>query len=277
MVIPQRALEDYVDDVADALDSVDYVELYEKMLQATGMSQNYIDDILSQLDGLDSYSSLARTVKEGLAVLGEVRLRVYVSGGDVSAVRYDERIRGTSVKLDLYLGGGEEYVDDISLTMEIDGVKLTVESTGDHGGKSGVFTDSTTLRAGGMSLTSQFRYDPKGAGNNLSWSLKAASYGSLDMEGRLTTGKDSMDLHMEEISLKIMGLEVFSLGLDYYVGPYDGQGVTVVRPKLITELDGMEQMALVLKITGNAQVWLARTQELFAQRLPAELFNGLAA
>ena len=74
VVIPQRALEDYVDDVADALDSVDYVELYEKMLQATGMSQNYIDDILSQLDGLDSYSSLARTVKEGLAVLGEVQI-----------------------------------------------------------------------------------------------------------------------------------------------------------------------------------------------------------
>ena len=36
-------------------------------------------------------------------------------------------------------------------------------------------------------------------------------------------------------------------------------------------------MALVMKVSANAQLWLEQTQALFLQRLPAELLGGLAA
>ena len=277
LVLPQRALENYVDAMADVLSSVDYMELYLEMLQAAGLPQDVIADVMDELEYLDPYGDLAETLKYGLSVLGDVRLRVYVSGGYVSAVRYDERIQGSSVKADLYLGGGDEYVDDLSLEVTVDGVKVTLKSTGDHGCKGGTFTDKTTLQSGLLRITSDCRYDPKGSGNNLSWSLEASGYGSLDMEGRLEAGRDSMELHLEEISCKLMGMELFSLSMDYYAGPYDGQGTAVASPKLITQLNGMEQMALVMKVSANAQLWLEQTQALFLQRLPAELLGGLAA
>ena len=52
-----------------------------------------------------------------------MQMDMYVSGGCVSMIRYEDRLRGRTVKAELELGGGQQYVDDLSLRVEVDGQK----------------------------------------------------------------------------------------------------------------------------------------------------------
>lgn len=280
VVIPKKAMKNYVDGMADAISAVNYVELYREMLEATGMSQRDIDTVMEQMEDVDLYDELADSLKDAVDVLGDVRLSVYVSEGLICAVSYDERIRGTDVEAALYLGGGTEYVDDLSLELSVDGNQVQITSSGDHGGKGGSFTDKTTirLRSGGVSVgrvTSDFLYDPKKGSDNLQWDIGLDSAGSLEMRGQLTAGKDSMEVHLEEMSFQVMGLELFSLGMDYYMGPCQGVDLSAAAPKLIGEMNGVELMGLVVNLEANAQTWMTDVEQMFVNRLPAELYDEL--
>ena len=59
-----------------------------------------------------------------------MELEVCVSGGYVSAVLFEDRVNGSDLRLALYLGGGQEYVDDIGLELEVDGDTIEVASSG---------------------------------------------------------------------------------------------------------------------------------------------------
>ena len=148
VVIPQDALEDYVDAMEDVLSSVDYVSMYEELFQAMGVSGDDIDDLLADLEDVYVYGDLADAVKYFLDELGDVEVDVYLSGGYVSAILYEERIQGTKVEAALYLGGGDQYVDNLSLEIRADDSELLVESVGNHTGKGGAFTDETTIQIG---------------------------------------------------------------------------------------------------------------------------------
>ena len=274
VIIPQAAVEDFADALAQAMTSVDYWSLYEQMLQAAGVPREEIGEIMGQLGDADPYGQLSSQLKRAAAAVGEVRLMVYVSGGYVCAVRYDSRIQGTGVRVELQLGGGEEYVDNLRLEAEIDGQLVTVDSAGDHGGKSGVFTDNTVIRGPFPAVTSDFRYEPGGDGNNLSWSIDLAASGSLDMEGSLTAGGDWVDLRLDSMSFRLLGMDIFSLGLDYHLGPYQPP-TPPNSSKLIGEMDGFELMGLMVNVQSSAQRWLNQTQQLFLDRLPPELLDEL--
>ena len=193
----------------------------------------------------------------------------------MSAVRYEDTLFDASVKAELYLGGGEEYVDDLRLELDVDGQQVTLDSTGDHGGKRGVFTDQTTIKGPFPSITSDYSYDPKSTANNLQWELGMDGMGSLVMAGQLTAGKDSLDLALDNISVRMMGLEICSLGLDYFVGPCQGIDLSTAAPKLVGEMESMELMVLMVQVQANAQHWLETTEQMFARRLPAELYSTM--
>lgn len=275
MTISEDALRDYVDAVADAMSTVDYVELYEEMLKAMGMSKSDIDYILSDLEGLDFYGELADLVKQFIKILGDMELDIYLSDGYVSAVMWEDRIMGSKVEMALYLGGGKEYVDDIRLELKADGQKIVLESSGDHGAKSGVFTDETTIRGPFPTITSEMRYEPNGGGDNFSWELGIDSMGSLDMEGQLATTKDSMDLHLDEMSLKIMGMEVFDLQMDYYLGPCKGVDTDLGPTKLITKMSLAELEEAGYEMENNIETWTNDLMILCMQRLPEDLLWDL--
>lgn len=272
VVIPQSALEDYADALAEAMTAVDYVEFYEQILQAAGLPQAEIEEFMDQMEDLDPYGELSDEWKEIAAALGDVRLTVYTSGGRVSVVRYDDRVQGSTVKAELQLGGGGEYADDLSLEVSVDGTRVTVKSSGDHTGKGGAFTDKTTVRAGLSQLSSEFSYRPKDG--DLSWSVSIPGAGSLDMAGTLTGTKDSVSLELEELSVTVMGMDILSLAVDYYMGPYE-PATEPNSAKLIPDMNGIELMGLVVSLEANAQNWLTQTQQLFASRLPEELLRSL--
>lgn len=273
VTVPQEALEDYADAMTDTLEMVNDLRRHGELLRAFGASQSEIDAYIEALEELDLYGQLGDLLQEAVDGLGDMQMDMYVSGGCVSMIRYEDRLRGRTVKAELELGGGQQYVDDLSLRVEVDGQKITLKSTGDHGCRDGAYTDKTTLRVGMVQLSSEFRYEPKGGA--LSWSLSMPGAGSLDMEGSVTAGADFVTLNLEDISVKLMGMELVSLALDYHMGPYEGDRMAVTSPRLITQMDSLELMALANELQTSAESWLDSTRQMFVDRLPPELLAEL--
>ena len=282
VIIPQDALEDYVDALEDIMSSIDYVEMYEELLTATGMPKSAVKEIMSQMEDVDVYGEMADGVKDALDVLGDVELEVCLSGGYISAVFYEDRIQGTKVEAALYLGGGDQYADNLSLEIQANGGEILLESAGNHTGKGGTFTDETTIRVkeGSNSLgrvTSVMSYTPKGGA--FTWELSAdssgSSLGSLEMEGTLATTKDSLDLKLEDVSVRAMGVELVSLGVEYFVGPCKGMEVSAGSPTMLADMDEDDLMDLAYDIQEYAEDWAADMQDLLGSRLPDELLWAL--
>ena len=223
------------------------------------------------------------TIQDIVSELGDVELEVCVSGGYVSAVLFEDRVNGSDLRLALYLGGGQEYVDDIGLELEVDGDTIEVASSGDHGLKSGVFTDETTvrIREGGSTLarvSSEMSIDPKAGSDNFQWKLGVDSSGLsifvLDIKGDLTLEKDCISLDSEEVSVRAVGMEVCQLALSYYVDCHP-VSEPVSNPRLVTQMDEEELMAMVLDTQERVMVWGNEMEQLFLTRLPQELLWDL--
>lgn len=269
--IPKDAMKDYVNAVAGVLSGTDYAAFYREVCRAMGVPEDVLEELLGELEDLDPYGGLAESLGEFLDERGDVELTVHVAGGYVSAVVYGGYAVDDGIRLALYLGGGEEYVDNLRLEMDVDGQKVIIDSSGDHGCKSGVFTDQTTIRGPFSTVTSEFRYEPGKTQDNLSWGLSIPGAGSLEMAGQLTGGEESVELHLDELCFKVLGMEVCSVEMDYYMGPCEGQSVAIRNPKLIGEMDGFELMTAALALQANARAWMEDMQTVFISRLPSDL------
>lgn len=271
VVVPEDAMKDYINAWEDAMELVDAQAVSRDILLSMGFDKDTVADMLSGADLSDVYGQMADTLKQAVKALGDLELEVYVSGGYVSAVEYSDRIQGTKVEVGLYLGGGESYVDDLSLEVALNGQKLTIQSTGDHAAKSGVFTDETILRADSSRLTSELRYQPKADNNNFEWELKVDNTASLSMEGQLTAAKDSIDLKLDDLSVKAAGSRLLSLEASYYLGPCKGMTVSLSDPKLLSDMDKDDLQDLIADIADNAEDWTYDMMD----KLPADLLDAL--
>lgn len=267
VLVAKDAMKDYINALEDAMKMVDTKAVMKDMLSSIGFDKGAVNEILAEMGNADPYGELASQLKQAVKALGDVELEVYISGGYLSAVEYSDRINGSKVEVGLYLGGGGNYVDNLSLEIAIDGEKLTVESNGDHAGKSGVFTDETTVRVGGNRLTSELRYEPKAESSNLEWEMKVDNTASVTVEGQLTTAKDSIDLQIDDLSVKAAGVKLISLEGKYYLGPCKGMEVSVSSPKMLGDMDKDDLMDLYYDIMENAQDWAYDLQN----RIPSEL------
>lgn len=282
VTFPQEALEGYADALVEIMSAMSYYDLYEELYRSMGMPQDQIDEIMDALEELDPYGALADDLKDAIGEAGGLELEVCLSGGYVSALLYEGEIDGTDLALALYLGGGEAYVDDLSLELEVDGVKLTVKSTGDHGGRSGVFTDKTTIKGSLLGLTSlnsdlryePHRYDPQKFNDNFSWELSIPGAGSLEMAGALDISEVRFDLDLDDVTLKVMGADVCTLSLSYLVEHRAVHGGVPPTFQSLTRMDPMELMTAALDVQSRAEAWAAEMEELFVSRLPAELLYG---
>ena len=279
ILIPQEAMEDYADALLDAAQTVDYMDLYEELLEAMGMPKELIDSAMSSMGG-DPYREMFRQTSDGIGAvldeLGDLELTAYLSDGHLAALVYDDH----GLEVGLYLGGGERYVDDLSLEISVDGDRILLESSGDHSGKSGVFTDETVLRfqSGGETvfrLTSEFSYDPKAEDNGLFWEISVDDLGSLSIEGQMTTTKNSLELVLEDISVKAMGMELVALEAEYYVGPCEGIELSADGAVMLLEMSESELYDLGMELEANAEDWVYDLQELLYDRLPEELLWAL--
>ncbi len=271
VVIPEDAMKDYVNALEDVMKMVDTEDMMKDILQSMGFDKSTVNEILSDMGSTDVYGELAAILKQGVKELGDLELEVYVSGGYVCAVSFDYRASGTKVEIELFLGGGDNYVDDLSLEISAGGEKLTIESNGDHSAKSGVFTDETTIRLGSDRVTSELRWEPKASNGNFEWELGISNAASLQMEGQLTTTKNSVDLQLDNLSVKAAGTKLISLSAGYYLGPCEGMKVSHSSPKLLSDMDEDDLEDLVYDLQDNAEDWAYGLQD----RIPSDLLYYL--
>lgn len=285
VTFPQEALDRYVDDMTDVMSAMNYFDLYEEMFRSMGMPEEELEDFLDELEEIDLYGELAGILHDALDDFGDLELDLCLSGGYVSAVLYEDEIGGADVSLALYLGGNGEYVDDLTAELTVEGVEITLKSSGDHSLKGGAYTDETTIRfrQNGVNLarvTSELQYDPKREDDNFQWELEVNSSGlsifTLDTQGTLYVKEDIVDLTLEDAALNVMGMEICSLRFNCRASRCpDWLGQPLEDAKLITEMDMMELMAFANELQINAETWVEDMQSLFMARLPAELLYGM--
>lgn len=263
VLIPKSAMKDCLKAVKSAVsDSVDYRKDLIGLFSSLGLPDEAMDEIkdaLSDADLKQSVRTVFSSLEDMVNKLGDVELQMYISGGYVMGVTYSHRIEGTRVKLALYLGGGKNYADDLSLTLRADDyadTEITLTSHGDHGAKSGTFTDETVLEISEYGYTteisSEISYAPKKNQNNFSWRIDFDG-GRIEMEGQLATGKNSMELHLNELELRSGNMSV-ALRMDYSIGSY--QSIPSVKsPVMLSSLNEDKLLDIVDDIRDNAEDW----------------------
>lgn len=273
VTIPEEAMEEYADALSDAMAQMDSQEQSRKFLRAIGLDEDTINSMMPDMTGVDAYGEVFDALKEMLRAMGDLELEVYLDGGYVCAVEYSKEQNGSRLELGLYLGGGDSYVDDFSLRIAVDNEEVLLESTGNHSGKGGEFTDETTLRvrSGGSTLfriSSDLSYRPDGGADNFEWRLNMNNAASLKMAGRLSTGKRSMVFQLDDVTLTAAGMEICSLSVDYEVGPYrNGAEAPLAGPTLLggMELDELDE--LYYEIEYYAQEWVYDVMALIPEDL----------
>lgn len=266
VLIPQSALEAYFDTLEDACATSSQNELTEQMLSSIGFPQAVIGEAIAETESADPVAEAFVTIREMLHDLSDVHLQVFVNDGYLSAVRYANQISGSQVELGLYLGGGERYVDDLSLELNVDdgSTELLVISSGDHGASAGVFTDKLVLEAreyGEMMsrLESSLTCEPGEAGNTFSWQLDTEEL-TLELEGVLRNEADTLSLELEELQLSENGEYLMALALDYTLRPFEKQ-LDTNGGVLIPTLTQDELMELAVTLSDNAYEWLLNLME----------------
>ncbi|MGN0968108.1 MAG: hypothetical protein ACI4O3_02470 [Oscillospiraceae bacterium] len=261
VVIPQDAMESFLDQIEDTVRDADHMDAYRELLASFGIPEDMLDEMMAELDDAGDYSKeVFDVIGDALDVLGDVELKVYIKNGYVMAVTYDEKLDGTKVEIGVYLGGGKTYVNDLSVVVSLDGgdMEIVLTSSGDHAAKNGAFTDETVLEVSEygytVEISSEFSYAAKEKADNFSWSIDLDGV-SINMEGQLTAKKDAMTLQLDEVELRTYGSKALVLRVDYAIGPYE-KNAAVKSPVMLADITEDDLMDIAGDIEDNAYEWM---------------------
>lgn len=272
---PQQALHDCVNAVEAAAEAMNSTENMKKLLLAMGFSQNYIDQAMAGTDTAAMYGQVFDALKE--SINSDLTLDVYLSGGCVAAVEYSGDAGGAQGKLGLYLGGGGNYVDDLSFVYAEDGKDMfRLSSSGSHAPKDGKFMDTTELvvNDGGTAtrLTSTLRYAPKDQNDNFSWELNMGGAGGIAAAGRVTAGRTGLEARLDEVSLHVGEAELMRLKLNYQLGPHERPGFSLSSPKLLADMTENDFEDLYYDLMNNVISWAQHMTEVLPEDLMQILY-----
>lgn len=284
VTIPQDALEDYLDALEDPVDEYleQILDIVVDMYAAVGAPEEYVTELREEVLSEADVSQIIGELKDALDYIGDIELEMYIKGGYVMAVIYELEVDGETMVFTLNMGGDGKYVDDFSLTVELeDYFTLELASSGNHNGKGGEYTDKTTVEmemdGENLRLTNEMTYKPKEDSDNFSWELYMdgsvleeslsdsmlsgvdAKIG-LEAEGQLTIGDKSFSLALEEVTVSGMGMDIVTLGIDYSVGAYSG-AKSAGDVKYINELTEEDLTALAEEAQTNAMTFVEELME----------------
>jgi len=257
VVIPQDAMEDYLDVLEDVIKDMD-AEAVLDILEEAGFP---VDDMGISVDNdaaLDMIDELVDLVDE----LGDVELTVGINGGYVVHVVWEGELYDTEYEFTLQIGGGDNYVDDISLELLEDGgdYGTIITSTGNHAMKKGEFTDETTVveiwrGEEEDALVSELTWKPSDKSDNFEWVLE--TYGDeIEIEGTLLCSKDSLT-----ITLPALELDGEELSFTYSLGGYKAPSIKVSKPMKFSEMDEGDLEDLAEMIEENGMEWAEMIEE----------------
>ncbi len=264
VTVPQDALEAWLDGVMDAVEEQDPTEQMVEALEETGLPDEAVSGIEDGMkESLRQQKQAFKDVENALDELGDLELEVYVNGGYVSAVAWEGRLDGTRCKATLAMGGGKEYVDNLSLTVKAGDDTIALTSEGSHTGAGGTYTDETkmTVRSDGERTTvfkSKLSYSPKGKDDNFSWELSLLP-GDEDIDlkakGSLVTSSSTLELALEELEMSD-GYNDTTVSLRYSLSPYKAGGAISGKTVMLSDMDEDDLLNLVEDVEDNAYDWV---------------------
>lgn len=251
--------EDSLDQLLDTLEDVYMDKLQETndayidMIKATGLPDDVIDELEYTLE--DNYVTTEYTFEnlhDVLDELGDVELDLYINKGYVVAAVYENTLDGSDVELVVQVGGGDKYVDDISLRLDIDDDAIIITSSGNHTGAGGEFTDETVIKEGynGKEYTVaelEMSYAPKEKNDNFEWEMKVDGE-KFTAEGQITCSKESVSVNLEKVKLD----DYMTFALEYQLGKYEGDGIVIGQELNLTDMSDEELLKIVMELEENA-------------------------
>lgn len=283
VTIDQGDLEDYLDAIEKPLDKYlekQVLDVVIDMMESIGVPEDIIAE--AREEGFEGgVSDMIDSLKDALDYIGDLEFVLYIKGGYVMAAVYELEIDGESMTLTLNMGGKDKYVNDFSMTVEMeDYFTFELKSSGNRSGKE--ITDKTTLEleADGenLRLTSEMRYKPKEDSDNFTYEVSldgsvmemvmdeagmgmdmAMGFG-LEAEGQLTVEDASFRLALDELTVKGMGMDIVTLGLEYSIGAYTG-AQSAGNVKYINELTEDDLNAMAAELEANAMTFVEELME----------------
>lgn len=260
--IPRYELKDLINAMEDCADMGRMQDLAVDLLEAMGLPRAALAELEADMYVDSGY--FFDELREVVSYLGDIELTVYIDKGYVMAVVYE--LKDEDIEITLNLGGGKNYVDDLSLSIIHDrDDMLVITSTGNHAGSKGVFTDETVIELteyGDMQtlFTSEFRYEPKKKSGNLFWEMTTEDDDTLTVEGNLTTG-NSIELIIDELSFSEYGRRYLTMGLEYSIGKYSDDTVKVGESVAFAQMSRTELTDAAMEIYENATTWMQNVVE----------------
>ena len=180
-----------------------------------------------------------------------IKLTVYVSGGYVVGVDWSGKGDFSELSVQLRLGGGRHYADDLSLTVtNYDEEVFFLASSGSHVLADGVYTDETVFRSDSIDGSFLTRYAPSESGSNYSLRAEAGDdYDRvcLDLSGRIESDKQTLRIALDDAALytRSGGSESDALrgAIEYAIMPF-AQSYTVEAPVSVLSMSGEELLDL---------------------------------
>lgn len=266
VVIPDDAIADILEAYLDLALEIDPYAAAESILEVyrmIGMPDEMIAQMEEELYYMyedmnvsdEAYDSIDMVVD----TLGNIQLEVFLHKGYVVSVQYEETIDGVDIEFALDLGGGKNYADDLSIEIIADEAEITLVSSGDHTGKSGIYTDSTVLEVTSpysekVRIKSNMEYEPEASSDNFSWDLDADVF-SIELNGQLTPGKKEAVIRFDEATVWVEGQKMASVGMELGVREYQGSSMNTGNSIDLTYITLDELYEEVMAMEGTAMAW----------------------
>lgn len=257
VVITTDAVLEYYEVVLELMSNTGSANAMVKICESLNIPEEMMDSLYLDSQKMDT-SEIMESLEEALDEYGDIELTFYLKDGYVMAVTFDIDFEGTSLKCMLSIGGGDNYVDDLSLSFSADGQTILLESTGNHTGKNGKFTDSTKLsmKGQGFSMTflnSSLSFDSKKSGENIQWTLSMAGV-ALHVSGNVSYDSKSICVDLNDIGVTQSGEELLAYSLFYEIGEY-AESIQIGDSLELLKLPEDEIKEELTILTENAQQW----------------------
>lgn len=255
VVVTKEAVLEYYKVVLEVMMTTDNTALLPALCESLNIPEEKM--ILTTTTGVPT-DEIMKSLEEALDEYGDIELTFYLKDGYVMAVAFDINFEDTPLACMLSIGGGDNYVDDLSLALTADGQTILLESSGNHTGKNGKFTDNTKLsiKGQGFSMTflnSSLSFDSKKSGENIQWTLSMAGV-ALHVSGNVSYDSKSICVDLNDIGITQSGEELLAFSLFYEIGEY-AESIQIGDSLELLKLPEDEIKEELTILTENAQQW----------------------
>ncbi len=260
VVITKDALLDYYEVVLNTMMDMDMSATLTKICESLNLPEEAMEEMNVTTTEIDT-DEMMDALEEALDQIGDIELTVYLNDGYVMAVIFELELEDAVIEFELNIGGGDNYVDDLSLSMSAGGESMVLESTGNHSGKNGKFTDETKLyfKDSGTTmtfLTSTLSFDSKKSGDNYQWTLDMDDIASLviNMSGNVSYDSKSMTMDLNDIRFTQYGEDLFAFSMYYKLGEFVDE-IQVDESVELLKLPENEIANEINALSENVQEW----------------------